>query len=360
MTLLSRIGKLRADMATAGIDAVAVSFGSDLPYLTGYRATPSERLTMAVVTADEAVLILPELEAPRVDRDACPVPVVSWSETDDPLDIVTRQLGKAGRVGVASELWARFLLPMSRRLPSAQFEDAGPLLAGLRVIKSPHEIDRLRAAASVADRVAVWLADQRFSGRSERDLAKAIGDKLLDEGSDSVEFTIVASGPNGASPHHDPGPRIIEPGDVAVCDFGGSLDGYQSDTTRTFQVGSAPPEAREAYEVLRRAQRAGIDAVQPGLLCADVDRAARDVISEAGYGDFFIHRTGHGIGLDVHEEPYLIEGSNVPLAAGMAFSIEPGIYIPGRFGMRIEDIVWVTHDGAERLNRSPRRLIEVG
>ena len=181
-----------------------------------------------------------------------------------------------------------------------------------------------------------------------------------EEGCETVDFAIVASGPNGASPHHEPDERVIGPGDSVVIDFGGTVHGYHSDTTRTFHVGEPTADYREVYEVVRQAQAAGADAVQPGVEAQAVDAVARDIITDAGYGDYFIHRLGHGIGLDGHEDPYLVSGNTQSLEPGMAFSIEPGIYLPGRFGVRIEDIVICTDEGVDRLNRSPRELIVVG
>jgi Xaa-Pro aminopeptidase len=171
-----------------------------------------------------------------------------------------------------------------------------------------------------------------------------------------VEFTLVGSGPNGANPHHEFGERVIEEGDMVVLDFGGIVDGYSSDTTRTVHVGEPTDEERKVHEIVQRAQQAGFEAVRPGVACQEIDRAARRVISDAGYGERFIHRTGHGIGLTAHEPPYLVEGEELPLEAGMCFSIEPGIYLPGEFGVRIEDIVAVTEDGGRRLNTTPREL----
>jgi Xaa-Pro aminopeptidase len=184
------------------------------------------------------------------------------------------------------------------------------------------------------------------------DLAKL----LIDHGHSQVDFTVVGSGPNGANPHHEAGDRTIEGGDMIVLDFGGLKNGYGSDTSRTIHVGDPTDEEREVYEIVRAAQQAGYEAVRPGVACQDIDRACRRVISEAGYGEQFLHRTGHGIGVTTHEPPYMVEGETHPLQPGMCFSIEPGIYLAGRFGVRIEDIVTVTEDGGRRLNGTTHEL----
>jgi Xaa-Pro aminopeptidase len=241
-------------------------------------------------------------------------------------------------------------------MPGTVFVSARPFSEALRVVKSPDEIEHLRAAGAAVDRVVDRLAAMRFTGRCEQELATAVARMTVDEGSDAATFQIVASGPNSASPHHESGPRPIEQGDSVVVDFGGKVGGYCSDTTRTFHVGEPSAEYREVYSVVRAAQQAGVEAARPGVPAEDVDAAARKVIADAGYGAYFIHRLGHGIGLDVHEDPYLVAGNASPLEPGMTFSVEPGIYLPGRFGIRIEDIVACTPDGAERLNRSDHEL----
>ncbi len=356
MSMPDRMAGARRSMAAAGIEALLLSVGSDLPYLTGYRAMPLERLTMAVVTSSDAVLVIPELEAPRVDRRTLPMELHTWSETEDPVRLVAARLGRAGSIAVGTETWARFLIALQEAVPNASWSDAAPLLSELRIRKDPDELEKLSAVGAAADSVMERLRDMPFAGRSEADLAAEISALLRAAGHDTVEFAIVASGPNGASPHHEPSQRVMSAGDLVVCDFGGSMAGYQSDTTRTFRVGGVGAEEQDAYEALREAQQAAFDAVRPGVTCGEIDRTARTVLDGAGWGEYFIHRVGHGIGLDVHEEPYLVEGNATMLETGMVFSIEPGVYVPGRFGMRIEDIVAVTGDGAVRLNQSSRDL----
>jgi Xaa-Pro aminopeptidase len=354
----ARITRLRSSMEATGVDAVLLSVGPDLPYFTGYEAHGSERLTMLAVTEKESVLAVPRLEAAKVEDG--PYHLAVWDETDDPVGLVASVVGAAESVAIGDQTWSVFMLALQERLPDAQWSRAGALTAGLRVVKDAAEIEALSQAAAAADRVAARLVSEaRFSGRSERAVSRQIGDMLVEEGHDEALFAIVASGANGASPHHDASSRIIDGGDMVVCDFGGSVRGYRSDTTRTFVVGDPTDRQAEVHLVVLAAQEAARRAVGPGVRCEDVDRAARGVIVAAGLGDRFLHRTGHGIGLDVHEDPYLVEGNETPLAVGMAFSIEPGVYIDGEFGVRIEDIVVCGPEGAIVLNQSPRELLRV-
>jgi Xaa-Pro aminopeptidase len=355
-TTAVRLAAARDRLERTGIDVMLLSVGSDLPYLVDYRAMPFERLTMLVVPAEgEATLVLPELEAPRVDRDDS-FRMVAWGETADPVAIVADLARPAARVAVGDETWATFLIRLQDEMPGARFESASALMSALRIRKDDTEIQALRAAGAAVDGVVEQLEKISFRGKRERDLAREIAELTLDSGHESADFAIVASGPNGASPHHEPGERVMGPGDGVVVDFGGRMNRYWSDNTRTFVIGAPDGEFRRAYDVLERAQHAAVEAVAPGVPAAAVDRAAREVIDEAGYGERFIHRTGHGIGLDTHEDPYIVEGNETPLEPAMAFSVEPGIYVPGAWGMRIEDIVTVTASGVERLNRSHRQL----
>jgi len=226
----------------------------------------------------------------------------------------------------------------------------------LRAIKDADEVERLAAAGAAADACFEAIARVRFEGRRESEIGAELATLLREHGHSQVDFTVVGSGPNGANPHHELSQRTIQAGDMVVLDFGGIKDGYGSDTTRTVHVGDPTDEEHEVFEIVRRAQQAGFDAVRPGVACQEIDRAARRVITDAGYGECFIHRTGHGIGLTTHEPPYIVEGETRPLLPGMCFSIEPGIYLPGRFGVRIEDIVTVTEDGARRLNNTSHEL----
>jgi Xaa-Pro aminopeptidase len=350
-------------MRRLGIDNLLLSLGADLPWLTGYRAMPLERLTMLVVPVDgEAVLVVPGLEAPRVVPQPGSFTVRPWAETEDPVEIVTGLVGRTRqRLAVSDRTWAGVLLALQANLHRANWVTASRVVGPLRAVKDQTEIAALRRAATAADRVAAALMTGGIPllGRSEADVARDLGGRLIDEGHDSVNFAIVGSGPNAASPHHDPGPRVIGPGEAVVCDFGGTLDGYCSDITRTVFTGDPPAEFLDLYAVLAGAQAAAVDAARVGATCHDVDRAARDLITGAGHGPHFIHRTGHGIGLEEHEDPYLVEGNRESLVAGHAFSIEPGIYVPGRWGARIEDIVVATGEGPDPLNRADHALAVV-
>lgn len=357
----ARLERARAAMAERGIDAMALSVGSDLPYLTGYEAMPLERLTLGILRAEGGPIriVIPRLEAARVPDRPGVVTVEPWDETDDPIALSSELMAGATKVAVGAQMWSRFLLQLEESMGSTSFVDATGVMSSLRIIKDPIEIEMLRLAGAAVDRVVAQLADVRFSGRTERDLAAEVSARTVAEGHQIATFHIVASGPNGASPHHEPGDRLISTGDTVVVDFGGRLGGYCSDTTRTFHVGVPDSEASEVHGVVHAAQQAGVAAVRPGITGEELDRVARKVIDDAGYGEYFFHRLGHGIGLDGHEDPYLVSGNDVPLEPGMAFSIEPGIYLAGRFGVRIEDIVVCGDSAADNLNNSNRALVSV-
>ena len=363
----ARIERVRRRMGEAGIDVLALSLGADLPWLTGYRAMPLERLTLLVLPRDgEAVLLVPGLEAPRVPDAGGAFVLRPWAETEDAFDLAAGLIGRARSVAVSDRAWAGALLALQERLPGARWSSASVVTAPLRAVKDEEEIAALRAAAAAADRVAGLLQTGGIGlvGRSERDVSAEIAGHLVSEGHDRVNFAIVGSGPNGASPHHEPGSRVIGAGEVVVCDFGGELAlggavPYCSDITRTVATGDPGPEVRSCYEVLRAAQAAGVAAARAGVAAEAVDGAARAVIADAGLGEYFVHRTGHGIGIEEHEDPYLVAGNTTPLEVGHAFSVEPGIYLPGRFGMRLEDIVVVGPDGPDPLNRADHALVSV-
>ena len=355
----TRCERARTLMGERGIDALLASVGSDLPYLTGYHAEPSERLTMLVLPRlGEATLLLPRLEAPRVVERPDVFALRPWDETEDPIAIAAGLCAGSDAIAVGEQTWSVFVLGLQRSVDAA-FRPAAPLMRELRMRKEPAEIDLLRCAAHATDRVVARLDGATFGGRTERDVARQVEAMVVEEGHDVAWGAIVASGPNAASPHHSPGDRVIQAGDTVVVDFGGTLGGYHSDTTRTFVAGEPSDRVTDAFAVLAEAQRVGRETAAPGVPAQQVDRATRAVIDDAGWGEFFVHRTGHGIGLDVHEHPYLVEGNDLALEEGMTFSIEPGIYVRGEFGMRIEDIVAVTADGSESLNRSDRSLHRV-
>src|SRR5256712_4215911 len=327
--------------------ALLVSPGADLLYLTGYQLHTSERLTCLVLDRDgKATLVCPELEAPRAAVAAPDVARAAWGETADPYALVASLVRAAGPVAVADQMWAAFVLRLEGVLAGRAFRVASEVTRELRMRKDAREREDLRLVAEAADRAYARMLTRPFAGRSERDLGAELAELLRDEGHDEVGFTIVASGPNGASPHHETGARVVVEGDTIVLDFGGARRGYRSDITRTVHVGqSIDRDAQHVYDVVRRAQEAGYVAAREGAPAEAVDGASRAVIDEAGYGAYFIHRTGHGIGLDGHEHPYLVRGNRERLEPGMAFSIEPGVYLPGRFGVRIEDIAVIGDDG---------------
>jgi Xaa-Pro aminopeptidase len=355
----ARLERVRNAMNTAGVDCLLLSLGADLPWLTGYTAMPLERLTMLVLPADaEATLVIARLEAPRVPEDPDVFSVLPWDETSDPIEIVARLVGARRHLAISDRAWATFLLALQSRLPAATWRQASSVTGPLRAVKDTSEVAALVAASAAADRVAADLVGGEIGliGRSEADVSDEIGRRLIAEGHQKVNFAIVGSGPNSASPHHDAGLRIIGPCEAVVCDFGGTLDGYCSDITRTVFTGDPPVEFVELYNVLELAQAAAVAAAGVGTRCEQVDGAARGIIAEAGYGRYFIHRTGHGIGLEEHEDPYIVSGNTQPLVPGHAFSVEPGIYLPDRFGARIEDIVVASENGPLSLNRVDHRL----
>ena len=362
-----RMDRVRAAMGRAGVDALLLSLGADLPWLTGYEAMPLERLTMLVLPADgDATLVVPRLEAPRVREAPGVFSLRPWAETEDPFSIVAGLVGRRRSLAVSDRAWAGALLRLQGELPGAAWGPAARVTGPIRAVKDAAEVACLRAAGEAADRVAAQLqaGEIRLVGRSEAEVSRDIGDRLRAEGHHRVNFAIVGSGPNSASPHHEAGPRRIGTGDVVVCDFGGTLSlddgpGYCSDITRTVVAGEPTAEMRELYAVLEDAQARAVRAARLGTTCSEVDGVARRAIAAAGFGANFIHRTGHGIGLEEHEDPYLVEGNDTPLAAGHAFSVEPGIYLAGRFGARLEDIVVASEEGPVALNRVDHGLAVV-
>lgn len=355
----SRIRSAQALMVEQQAEVMLLSIGADLPYFTGYEAMPLERLTMLVVGVDsEPVLVVAQLEAPRVEPG--PFALSPWGETEDPLAIVAEMCPRAGAIAIGDQTWSVFLLGLQARLPAAAFRSATPITRTLRAKKDSREVEFLRRAAAGADRVSSRLAGLKFSGHTEQEISRLVTRMTLEEDHDQALFWIVASGPNSASPHHEPTVRVIQSGDLVVVDFGGKHRGYCSDTTRTFSVGEPDAQQVEVHAAVRAAQEAATAAVAPGVSAEAIDQIARRTITDAGFGEYFIHRTGHGIGLEGHEHPYLVEGNTEKLEPGMCFSIEPGIYLPGRFGVRIEDIVTVTDDGVESLNQANRALVQVG
>ncbi|MEU4167738.1 aminopeptidase P family protein [Streptomyces sp. NPDC026665] len=348
--------------AAAGLDGVLVAPGPDLVWLTGYRPVETERLTLLVLRAGaDPALVVPTLEAPDAAKSAgAPAMTLhDWTDGQDPYGAAAPLLDSAGRFGISDNGWALHLLGLQKRLPDTRYAALTEVLPMLRAVKDEAELGRLASAGAAADEAFEEIRKVRFADRRESEVSKDLADLLRRFGHSQVDFTIVASGPNGANPHHEADERVIEAGDMVVLDFGGLKDGYGSDTSRTVHVGEPTDEERKVHDIVREAQEAGFRAVRPGAACQDIDRAARAVIEAAGYGEYFIHRTGHGIGVTTHEPPYMVEGEEQPLVPGMCFSVEPGIYLPGRFGVRIEDIVTVTEDGGRRLNNTPREMVIV-
>ncbi|MFB9236349.1 M24 family metallopeptidase [Plantactinospora siamensis] len=408
-----RLAAAQRATAAAGLDALLLTPGSDLRYLTGYHAHALERLTCLVLpAAGPATLIVPRLERPAAEASPAPgtgLRIVDHADGADPYPLVLAALrdaagagggsaatdiGAAGggpaatgaaagggpgatgadpetggrraaggavparAIGLGNRMWAEQVLALRDVLPHTRWRLAGEVLRELRIHKSPAEVAALRAAGAAIDAVHARMAEWLRPGRTEREVGTDIAAAIREAGHATADFVIVASGPNAASPHHDTADRTIEPGDPVVVDIGGTMpSGYCSDSTRTYALGEPPAEFRRYYAVLHAAQRAAVAAVRPGVRAEAVDAAARDAITAAGYGDAFLHRTGHGIGLDGHEEPYVVAGNDRPLEPGMAFSIEPGIYLPGRHGARIEDIVVCAADGVERLNTLSTELV---
>jgi Xaa-Pro aminopeptidase len=360
---LDRLDRARKAMAEAGVDVLLLSVGSDLPYFSGYTAMPLERLTMLVVPKDaDPTLVVPLLEAPRVHHLPEVFGLRPWGETDDPIAAVTDLVGTPGVVAVGDHTWSRFTVALLHALPGVTFRNASEVTSPIRVRKDAAEIGALQAAAAAADRVATELQSGRIPlvGRTEAEVSADLSSRLLAEGHDKVNFAIVAAGENAASPHHHAGPRVIGPDEIVLCDFGGTMAGYCSDITRCVHTGTPTAEVAEAYAVLQEAQQAAVAAAVVGTPCEEVDATARRIISAAGYGEQFMHRVGHGIGMEEHEDPYMVAGNRTPLAPGHAFSVEPGIYVAGRWGMRLEDIVVATDAGPLALNTVRHDLVALG
>lgn len=362
--LAARLADVAEQADRAGIAAVLVTPGPDLRYLTGYDAVPLERLTCLVLPATGT----PRLVAPGLERlaalaspvGALGIDVVPWGETDDPYALTAGLVTGPGPVAVDNHMWAEKVLGLADAMPGRAQVLAGPLIAARRMRKDGSEVESLLEAGRAIDRVHARVPDLLRAGRTEREVGDLIAEAILAEGHVRVDFVIVGSGPNGASPHHEVSDRVIEDGDVVVVDIGGTMpSGYRSDCTRTYAVGSTPEGFLARYAVLQEAQRRAVAAAVPGATCESVDAAARSVLADAGLGDLFIHRTGHGIGLETHEEPYIVTGNTLPLESGMAFSVEPGFYLEGAYGARIEDIVIAADGGPIVANHRTRDLVIV-
>jgi Xaa-Pro aminopeptidase len=363
--MTSRWIRAQAAAAARGLDALVITPGADMRYLTAYEAKPLERLTAFVLPASgDPTLIVPELELSAAVAAGVDVEIAAWAETDDPFRLLADRLGAARKVAVDDQMWAERVLAIQAAAPGASLGLAGQVLRELRARKDPAEIDALREAGAAIDRVHTRMGDWLQPGRTERAVGADIARAIQDVGHVSVDFVIVGSGPNGASPHHEVSDRVIQPGDPVVVDIGGTMpSGYCSDSTRTYVAGGEAPSAFvEAYAVLLEAQTAQRAHARVGVTAESVDEVGRRILRDAGYADLFIHRTGHGIGLETHEDPYIVAGNIHALEPGMAFSIEPGFYLADQFGARIEDIVVVTagSEGLEVLNTTSRELVTLG
>ncbi len=369
---LGKLARARALMHQHGLDFIVAGPSADLFYLTGVTSHTSERMTLFILPQEApAYIVVPTFEAALLPPLSDEIVVRTWGEQDNPARLAAQLIasganalpgGFACTIGVADQLWSVFLLRLQAELPRAAFTSASAVLTPMRQIKDAGEIEKLRVSGQAADQVFDEMVKGPFIGRSEAEVGREIVERLRAKGLEVPGHAIVASGPNSASPHHHTGDRVIQAGDAIVLDFGGTVGGYYSDITRTVFAGEPPSPGSEelhVYGLVAAAQEAAVRAARPGLTCEKLDAVARNHFIEAGYGQYFTHRLGHGIGLDGHEPPYIVGGNSTPLQPSMAFSIEPGLYLPGKFGVRIEDIVVLGPEGAERMNNAPREITVV-
>ena len=361
--LESRWAAISERLRTDNADALVLSTGFDLVYLSTYSARSSERLTAFVgITGSDAPrqMFAPKIEVPEVPKTSA-FDITGWTDDEDPVAMIADMIRGARRVLVSDEMWAHHLLGLEALMPDAVFVSLSDSLGGLRSVKSDIEMQALQTVGSLANGVAAQIqrGEVPLVGRTELEIQADVISRLIDAGHEQVEFCIVASGPNSASPHHNPTDRVVQKNEIVLFDFGGKHQGYCSDITRCVFTGSIPGDVASTYATLKKAQQAAVDAVKPGVTLGDIDAAARNVIADAGFGDNFIHRTGHGIGTEVHEQPYVKAGNDEIVSVGHAFSIEPGIYLDGKWGMRLEDIVIVLEDGALRCSTTEHALVEV-
>ncbi|MBV0917738.1 M24 family metallopeptidase [Mycobacteroides chelonae] len=364
----NRLQRAAQEAATAGVAGLVVTPGYDLRYLTGSRAQTFERLTALVVSASGTpTVIAPRMELAALQDSAIGdlgIPISDWVDGESPYELVRAALGSpdgalSGTIAVTESMPALHLLPLTELIGTVPILATG-VLRRLRMVKDASEIDALRKAGAAIDRVHALVPELLVPGRTEAQVAADIAEAIVAEGHSEVAFIIVGSGPHGADPHHECSDRELQTGDIVVVDIGGSYEpGYNSDSTRTYSIGEPDSDVAHRISILEQAQQAAVRAARPGVSAQSVDAAARRVLVEAGMGEAFVHRTGHGIGLSVHEEPYIVEGNDLILEPGMAFSIEPGVYFPGQWGARIEDIVVVTENGCESVNSRPHGLTVV-
>lgn len=357
-----RMVKAQELLAKLDFDFMALFPSSNMLYLSGFYDEPGERMLLLLLPQEgEPIFLVPELYEEQIKQKSPFQDIRIWSDSDNPMNLLRQTVVdlavRDGKVLVDDGMWAKFFLMLREALPKAKFSLVSRVMVPLRMQKTPHEIHCLEQAGAIADEAFEEIIRSKIAGMTELTLATALEEAMKKRGAEKIAFeTLVASGPNGALPHHRAGRRRIEPGDVVILDYGCRIQGYCSDITRTIVCKEASKEIQAVYEIVERAQEKAVQAIRPGVKAEEIDQAARQEITKADYGERFIHRTGHGIGLDIHEEPYIVEANHLELRQGMAFSVEPGIYLPGQFGIRIEDIVVVTQRGAQRMNRCTHTL----
>jgi Xaa-Pro aminopeptidase len=358
-TRAARLSALRKAMRASGRDLVVLAPTDNLRYVLGFAPPYDERACMLLVTEDASAMLMPALNAGQARSGGGDVELCTWEDTDSPADALQRALGRVGgglvsTVAVDPEMRADHLLLLLRDVPDAQVVTASDILGWLREVKSPDELETLERGSRVADDAVRAAVAACKPGAAEIEVAETAAAALREGRCEEVLFTTIASGPNGAFPQHQPGARRLEDGDAVLIDLGGRLDGYTSDITRMAYVGAPSKRYRDVHAIVDRALEAALELAAPGITCHELDRAVRGVIERAGFGEYFVHRTGHGLGLSVHEPPWIGDGEDAELRAAMVLSIEPGIYLPGEFGVRLEETVEITDGGCRSLSTLPR------
>ena len=361
----SRLERCQELMSERNLDALFLAPGPNMYYLSGFLEEPGERLlTLIVPQSSDSLFIVPEMYEEQVRSVSWIKNVITWEDSQDPSTVLSAAMRqvvmKRSTIAVDSRMWSRFLLMLLAIVPDARYFDAASVMNPLRIKKTSEEIALMTRSAEIADAAFTETVKECREGMTEHQVAAKIVNEMRRLGADGVDFEpITGSGPNAALPHYRSGDRKLQSGDLVVLDYGCLYRGYHSDITRTIAVGNCDDERRKVYSVVRSAQEKACQAAVEGVEAQSVDRAARETIEAAGYGKFFVHRTGHGIGLEIHEEPYMVAGNSMRLEEGMAFSVEPGVYVPGEYGVRIEDIVVIQAGKAERLNKCTRELVTI-
>jgi Xaa-Pro dipeptidase len=364
----TRLEKISEAISTSNIDALVLNPGPSLKYCTGLNFHLSERPVVVIFIPDHLpIIVLPELETAKVQNLPYKISAHPYGEDPDTWveafrDATANTNGSLNQVGVESRGFRFLELQLLKKaLPQSEFIAADDVVASLRMYKEESEVESMQRAVDIAQDALMDTLPYMGVGSTEAEIAAELSMELMRHGSNPhlPFFPIVSGGPNSANPHAAPSDRPLIPGDLLVIDYGANVNGYFSDITRTFAVGDVDPECHRVAEIVQNANQTGRGAVRPGIQASEVDEVTRGVIETAGYGDFFTHRTGHGLGLEVHEDPYIRADNNLILEIGMAFTVEPGIYLPGRFGVRVEDNVVVTKDGVRCLTSLPRELIRL-